>query len=164
MKNVYLIGGPMGVGKTAVSMELKKRLDNAVFLDGDWCWDADPFIVTEETKNMVLDNIKYVLNNFIKCSQYENVIFAWVMNTQEIVDSVVSGLNLNSCRLHTISLICSEETLVERLLSDIHSGKRENGIIEKSLAYLPMYKSLNTVKIDTTGKSVYEIGDFIEKL
>ena len=40
----------MGVGKTTVSQQLKKELPNSVFLDGDWCWDADPFQVTEETK------------------------------------------------------------------------------------------------------------------
>lgn len=55
----------MGVGKTAVSQRLKRELPNAVFLDGDWCWDASPFQVTSETKNMVMDNICYVLNNYI---------------------------------------------------------------------------------------------------
>ena len=44
----------MGVGKTTVCRQLKKELPNSVFLDGDWCWDADPFQVTEETKTMVL--------------------------------------------------------------------------------------------------------------
>ena len=56
-KMLYLIGGTMGVGKTAVSKQLQKDLPNSVFLDGDWCWDAHPFQVTEETKAMVIDNI-----------------------------------------------------------------------------------------------------------
>lgn len=43
----------MGVGKTTVCLELKKILYNSVFLDGDWCWDANPFQVTDETKRMV---------------------------------------------------------------------------------------------------------------
>ena len=50
----------MGVGKTTVSQQLKKTLRNSVFLDGDWCWDADPFQVTEETKKMVMQNIFFV--------------------------------------------------------------------------------------------------------
>ena len=65
MKTLYLIGGTMGVGKTTVSQQLKKDLANSVFLDGDWCWDADPFQVTDETKEMVMDNICYLLNNFL---------------------------------------------------------------------------------------------------
>ena len=55
----------MGVGKTAVSQQLKSDLSNSVFLDGDWCWDANPFQVTNETKAMVTDNICYLLNNFL---------------------------------------------------------------------------------------------------
>ena len=78
MKKLYLIGGTMGVGKTTVSQTLKMQLENSVFLDGDWCWDAHPFQVTEETKEMVLENICAVLNNFLKCSVYDNIIFCWV--------------------------------------------------------------------------------------
>lgn len=52
MQRLYLIGGPHGGRKTAVCQELKKRLPQSVFLDGDCCWDADPFQVTEETKKM----------------------------------------------------------------------------------------------------------------
>ena len=78
MKRLYLLGGTMGVGKTTVSQQLKQDLPNSVFLDGDWCWDADPFQVTEETKSMVIRNICYLLNSFLHCTAYENIIFCWV--------------------------------------------------------------------------------------
>ena len=52
MKTLYMIGGTMGVGKTTVCQQLKQDLPNSVFLDGDWCWDASPFQVTEETKGI----------------------------------------------------------------------------------------------------------------
>ena len=39
MKTLYLIGGPMGVGKTTAGRLLRDRLPHSVFLDGDWCWD-----------------------------------------------------------------------------------------------------------------------------
>ena len=77
MKKLYMIGGTMGVGKTATCQILKQKLDNSVFLDGDWCWDMRPFQVTQETKKMVLENITFLLNNFIQCSAYENIIFCW---------------------------------------------------------------------------------------
>ena len=63
LKNLYIIGGTMGVGKTTTCRILKNQLKNSAFLDGDWCWDMNPFSVTYETKKMVLDNICYVLNN-----------------------------------------------------------------------------------------------------
>jgi hypothetical protein len=59
MKNFIIIGGTMGVGKTATCRELQKILPRNVFLDGDWCWDMHPFVVTDETKAMVNSNITH---------------------------------------------------------------------------------------------------------
>ena len=41
MKNLYIIGGTMGVGKTAVSQQLKSDLPNSVFLDGEWYYERN---------------------------------------------------------------------------------------------------------------------------
>ena len=65
MKNVYLIGGTMGVRKTAACQILKNKLPNCVFLDWDWCWDMHPFQVTPETKKMVMENICFLLSGEI---------------------------------------------------------------------------------------------------
>ena len=164
MKQLYLIGGTMGVGKTTVCQEMKRKLDNAVFLDGDWCWDADPFIVTDETKAMVTDNVCHILNNFIKCSAYENIIFCWVMHEQKIIDDILSRLNTNECDVKSVSLICNAEELVKRLQSDIDAGIRQADIIERSIARIPLYDNLKTIKIDTNNKSVNEIVDEIIRI
>lgn len=73
MKTVYLIGGTMGVGKTTVCQCLKRKLENSVFLDGDWCWDSYPFQVTEETKRMVIENICFLLNQYLPNLPYYRV-------------------------------------------------------------------------------------------
>lgn len=156
MKNLYIIGGPMGVGKTTVCQMLKRQLENAVFLDGDWCWDADPFQVNDETKNMVENNICYLLNNFIHCSSYENVIFCWVMHEQSIINQIIKNLDTEECNIKTVSLLCSEDNLRVRLLSDVKHGIRNADIIERSIARLPLYSWLDTIKIDTTDKPVTE--------
>ena len=147
----------MGIGKTTVCQHLKKELYNSVFLDGDWCWDASPFQVTDETKGMVLDNVTHVLNNFIRCSAYENIIFCWVMHEQSIIDAILEKLDLSDCRVRSISLIAGEKAVRERIASDIAKGIRTPDAMERSLARLPLYQKLNTIKIDTTGKSVQEI-------
>ena len=157
MKNIYIIGGTMGVGKSTVCQALKKELPNSVFLDGDWCWDAHPFQVTEETKEMVQDNISYLLNNFIHCSAYENIIFCWVMHDQNIIDHLLKGLDTKDCKIKVISLICSENALRERLEKDVMKGIRTIDVIERSIARLPLYQELNTKKINTTNKSVETI-------
>ncbi len=101
----------MGAGKTTVCQKLKTVMNNSVFLDGDWCWDMHPFQVNDETKKIVIENICFLLNNFIRCSVYENIIFCWVMDRQEIIDSIVSRLDLLDCRMYSVSLVCSPEAL-----------------------------------------------------
>lgn len=153
MKTLYLIGGPMGVGKTTVSRVLQKTLDHSVFLDGDWCWDAHPFLVTEETKQMVLCNIRFLLNQFLHCSAYHSVIFCWVLHEQAILDAVLDGLDLSGCTVKSVSLVCSEEELRARLLRDVDAGLRTADVVARSLARLPAYAALDTRKLDTTGRT-----------
>ncbi len=164
MKTLYLIGGTMGVGKTTVCKTLKSRLPKCVFLDGDWCWDADPFQVTEETKSMVLDNICHMLSNFIRCFAYENIVFCWVMHEQSIIDDILSRLDTSACKVKSISLVCEESELRSHLEKDVALGLRSLDVIERSVLRIPLYARLNTVKVDVTGKTVLDISEEIEKL
>ena len=164
MKTLYLIGGTMGVGKTTVSQQLKKDLTNSVFLDGDWCWDASPFQVTEETKAMVVRNICYLLNSFLHCSVYENVIFCWVMHEQSIIDCIMEKLDIENCKVKKISLIADEGNLRDRLTTDVTSGIRTADVINRSVARISMYQTLDTIKIDTNNKTVQVIANEIMML
>ena len=164
MKTLYLIGGTMGVGKTTVSQRLKQDLPNSVFLDGDWCWDASPFQVTEETKEMVINNICYLLNNFLHCPAYENVIFCWVMHQQFIIDSIIEKLDISNCDVKCISLIANETNLRERLMADVEKGIRTADVIDRSIARISLYQTLNTNIIDTSNKTVDAIVNEIKQL
>ena len=164
MKGLYLIGGTMGVGKTTVCQLLKKELPNCVFLDGDWCWDAHPFQVTEETCTMVMDHICYLLRGFLRCSAYQNVVFCWVMHEQGIIDEILSRLDLTSCEVRLISLVCSEETLTARLTKDVQAGIRTADVIGRSIARLPLYESLDTVKLDVSALSPQQTVSAIRSL
>jgi len=137
------------------------ELNNSVFLDGDWCWDMHPFHVTEETKEMVMRNICTLLNNFIKCSAIENIIFCWVMDKQDIINDILSRLIMVECRGIVISLVCSEDELKKRLKRDINSGVRNADILQRSIERLPLYKELDTIKIDVSKKTIKEIKDVI---
>lgn len=161
MKRLYLLGGTMGVGKTTVSQQLKQDLPNSVFLDGDWCWDADPFQVTEETKSMVIRNICYLLNSFLHCTAYENIIFCWVMHEQSILDAITNRLDTDNCKVTKISLTADEINLRNRLASDITRGIRTADIIDRSVARINLYSLLDTVKIDTSNKTVCKIANEI---
>ena len=159
MKHVYLIGGPMGIDKSTICNQLNQDLDHSVFLDGDWCWNMDPFIVNQDTKNMVLDNITHCLNNFIHTPGIENIIFCWVMHKQDIIDQIIQKLDTEGVDIHLISLICEKEELIKRMLID----RRDNQTIRKSLQYLELYKDLDTQKIDVTTLDVQKTIDKIKR-
>lgn len=162
MKNIIMINGTMGVGKTTVCRELQKIIPKNVFLDGDWCWDMNPFIVTEETKTMVVNNISYLLNSFLNCSEYDNIIFCWVMDEQSILDEVLSRLNTSGCKVFTFSLVCSPKKLQEHLLKDIEAGIRKEDIINKSLLRISKYDKLTTEKIDMSEITPKEAAELIK--
>ncbi len=164
VKNLYLIGGPMGAGKTTVCQLLKKRLERSVFLDGDWCWDSDPFAVTEETKSMVLSNIRFLLGQFLACSAYRNVIFCWVMHRQSIIDSILQGLDLHGCSVKSLSLVCSDGELEKRLRKDLAAGIRAPDVLERSLQRAACYGELATIRIDTTGLTPNQVAELIARL
>ena len=161
MKNFYMIGGTMGIGKTSTCKFLKNKLPNSVFLDGDWCWDMNPFQINNETKSMVMENICYMLNNFLKCSCYDNIIFCWVMHKQEIINSILETLDLSEVKLHLISLVCERQTLYDRLMSDVAAGIRNTDVIFRSIEYLPLFYKLNTDLLDVTDVSPEQAANLI---
>lgn len=154
---VILVGGTMSVGKTTICQALKHNLDSSVFLDGDWCWDMHPFVVNDTTKEMVMNNIVYMLNNFIQSHQYEYIIFGWVMHQQDIIDEIVERLNIEDKDIYCFSLVCSKEQLSRQIQKDIDLGIRNQDVLERSLKRLDLYQSLNTIHIDTTGLSIDEV-------
>lgn len=63
-----------------------------------------------------------------------------------------------------ISLVADEKTLCERLAMDVERGVRFEDVIERSIARIPMYQALNTIKIDTNAKDVAVIANEIKLL
>lgn len=160
MKKLILIGGTMGIGKTTTSKALHQLLQPSVLLDGDWCWYMNPWNFNETNKKMVIKNICYLLNNYIKNDYFEYIIFSWVMHKQEIIDEILDQLNLNEIEYHHFSLVCSKETLKERMIID----NREQESINTSLNRLSMYQQLNTTKISTDYQNIDDVAEQIKKM
>ena len=126
-------------------------LPKNVFLDGDWCWDMRPFLVTSETKSMVMDNIAYLLNSFIRCREYENVLFCWVLHERAILEELLSRLDTAQCEIRAFSLVAAPAALEQRLRADIAAGIRTPDALQRSLARLVCYPVQGTEKIDVSG-------------
>lgn len=165
MKKLILIGVPMGAGKTTLAKVLNQKLTNSVMLDGDWCWQMNPFTVNEENKKMVMDNIHYLLNSFIHNSQIDYIIFCWVMDEQKIIDDVLVGLDLSSVETTPISLLPSVQKLTSNIQTDVKANLRKPEDLQRSLARMLKFQGLATIKYDNSDKTPSDIAqEIIEQL
>ena len=161
MKKLILIGGAMGAGKTTVCQKLKPLLAPSAFLDGDWCWDMEPFRVTDAAKAMVMDNIAAVLSNLLRCPDFESVLFCWVLPEREIAEALLARLPLEGVRVHRFTLTLTEEALVSRLRGDIARGLRGEDIIPSALDRLKRCNTAGGELLDTTRLSPDEVAEEI---
>lgn len=164
MKKLIIVNGTMGVGKTTICNELLKCIPNSVFLDGDWCWNMNPFVVTDETKSMVMNNITHLLRNFLNCSIYDTVIFCWVIHQNEILNEILDSLQGLSFTPHVFTLDITREALIKRLQMDVENGIRTGDVIERSLQRLELYQTMHTIKIDVSEISAKQAAEEIIEL
>ncbi len=147
----------MGSGKSTTCEKLYRSIEKSCWLDGDWCWTMNPFIASEENKAMVLENIGFLLNNFLKNDSFDYIFFNWVMHEDEIINSVLERLDLQAdTEVYKFSLICNERELSRRILKDISKGIRDEESLERSIERIPLYFKMDTLKIDVSDLTVEE--------
>ncbi len=157
MKRLVIVNGTMGAGKTTVCRELKKLAAPCAFLDGDWCWDMEPFMVTEETKALVQDNILHTLGGFLACPAFETVIFCWVLHRQEIIDGLLARLDLRDVQARVFTLMVTPEALRCHIKKDIAAGLRTPDALSRSLERLALYEAMGTEKLFVQGRTPAEL-------
>lgn len=86
------------------------------------------------------------------------------MHEQAIIDSIIKNLDITNCDVKCISLIVDSDNLMNRLTRDVQKGIRSADVIERSMARIPLYQALNTIKIDTNNKTIPMISDEIKQL
>jgi broad-specificity NMP kinase len=150
MKDLIVINGTMGVGKTATSWQLLDLLQPCAYLDGDWCWTMKPFVVSEENKAMVTGNIIHVLRSYLANSAFQHIIFTWVLHRQEMIDDLLAACSDLAFRAHVITLECAEPELRRRLEQDVRQGLRTPDVVDRSLARTAAYAAIDSIKIDVT--------------
>lgn len=113
---------------------------------------------------MVMENIVFLLNNFLRCSAYDHVIFCWVLHRREILEEMLPRLATGDCQVRAVSLVCTEEALSRRLEADIRAGLRQGDALERSLSYLPLYARLDTEKLDVSCLTPEEAAARLEEM
>jgi adenylate kinase family enzyme len=59
MKQLIIIIGPNGVGKSTTAKKIVEQFEKTAYVDSDWCRVMNPFAFTETTKPN--DSGKYLL-------------------------------------------------------------------------------------------------------
>jgi len=156
-KKLIFIGGAPGIGKSTVAGLLIKYLENGIWLDGDDLWRMNPFLVDENTKAMVEKNISFVLNSFLK-EHFSYILFTWVLHSDSIKDTILSGLDQADFDFMHFTLICDEKTLKERLSTDVERTTDQSLAINR----LEQSKHVKSLKIDTVNKTPPEIASMLK--
>ena len=111
-----------------------------------------PFQVQDQTKAMVMDNIVYLLNQFLAQACFDHVLFSWVMDQPETVQQIYNRLQGNFTFYH-FTLLPSSTQLRRQLQQDIDRGLRTADCIPQSLSRLTHYDLIESEKIKINGQS-----------
>jgi deoxyadenosine/deoxycytidine kinase len=155
---IFLISGPIGVGKSTTSKKLAQKVKNCVLLEGDTILDMFDYGAEaswEERLNLTWEHILALTKGFIR--KDFNVVIDFVV--EEELDWFCEQLADLQITLKYIVLRADEENLIER----IHMRGDKNSI-DRSLYLLNKLQSnqLNhPYLLDTTHKQTEEIVDII---
>ncbi|MCR5251533.1 MAG: AAA family ATPase [Lachnospiraceae bacterium] len=157
---VIILNGPMGIGKTTVGTCIADKHPGTAFIDGDWCMDIHPFVGNRETKEMAVDNILHMMQNYRDCAQCNMIVLSWLMDDAWVREKLSAGIRELGLEMKSATLICEEEKLRERWKADQDCPWRTEEWLEVSIRSLAGFSQADDC-IDTGCSSVEEIADRI---
>ncbi len=162
VKTLVMITGPMGVGKTTSGKLLSDKLGRTAFIDGDWCMDIHPFVGNKETIDMAINNILFMINNYVRCSECDHIVLSWVMS-EKTIDKISNALKDVDVNIHKVTLTCNKDALLDRWCKDTTTEWRTDEWLQESMKSLQDYGSRkDTIIIDTSALSLNDVADVLK--
>ncbi|MBI2618252.1 AAA family ATPase [Candidatus Kaiserbacteria bacterium] len=151
MKDLIILAGAPGSGKTTVALKLKERLDPTPYIDFGWLreWHllSDWSNQSQKEEEMAFENLVCVLRNYLK-NGYRNIILTDLKD--EKVLKLADEFKDRDLGVFTL-LVNDKDELIRRV-----SGERDSGFknAEKALEYqrghLSREKLPNEYRIDNS--------------
>lgn len=162
IKQLVVIIGTNGVGKSTTARELVEQYVNIAYVDSDWCRVMNPFIFTKETKQTVCENIYCLLRNYLSCKDIDIVVFtySWHGERKEIYERVIEKLKNDRIEFKETIIIlkCSKAENRKRAIKDGRSEERVKRGIEMTFSF---YDNFEYPFIDTTHMTSLEVAQEI---
>ena len=156
---IYLVSGPLGVGKSTTTKELAQKVKRCVLIEGDdllHMYKGELQPTWEERLDLTWKNILALTRNFIQHDL--NVVIDFVVEEElEWFCNQLSDLNVT---LKYVVLRADKEVLMERLHTrgdNTHSVQRSMFLLDK----LEGYPSNSQFLLDTTLKHPAKIAEEI---
>ena len=171
MKQLIVLIGPNGVGKSTTAEALLKQKEKTAYVDSDWCRVMNPFTLTEKTKQTVINNIYCLLRNYLMCDDIETVVFpySWHGDRKEIYDTVINRLKQDKVQFEEKIYIlkCSREENEKRARKDGRDESRIKRGIEMTFLFYdefeyPYIETTDMTPEQVAAKIVREIVGFSE--
>lgn len=157
MKNLILVCGANGVGKSSACKALIEIMPGSAYIDSDYCRYMNPFRFTEEEIKIVVSNISTMMVNYFSCSTIEHVIFQYGFHgvRKRIFADILGVLDAETVPYNFCPIIleCEREENIRRMKND----HRDNVRIERALEYTrSIYDEYDYPRIDGTRLTVKE--------
>lgn len=164
-KDLIVITGLNGVGKSSVAKSLLSHYPKSAFVDSDWCRVINPFPFTEVTKETVTDNIFSLIRNYLQCRDIDYVIFTYGFHGERkaIFEEIAHRLEREKINFEcsVIILKCSLEENIRRMKLD---GREENRIQRGIDNTFHFYDRYDYPTIDTTELEIDQMAGCIAEL
>ncbi len=148
MKNLIIILGANGIGKSTAAAELMRILPNSAFVDSDSLRMMNPGRNSAELIQIQKANIITVMSNYFRSDMIENVIFPFGIHghRERMLEEIISSISEKfKVKIFKIVLVCNESENIRRMKLDNRDEER----IKRALKYSrPVYDELDLIKLD----------------
>lgn len=113
-----------------------------------------------------MENICFLLNQFIRCSAYENIIFCWVMHEQGIIDEIIqSGIKAPSSKnrqpwKYIVIQGHAKEEMLKVFRRGIEREENDSALLPQSKQHIAAAKY--TVDVMEEAPTIVLIDDIVE--